>query len=65
MFGLFLVKREDGHFLIRMGCIYSKSAGSGPLRPPKAWKMDFSQYDKTLNENDLDDLREVTPHSFE
>lgn len=47
-----------------MGCIYSKSASSGPLRPPKAWKMDFSQYDKTLNENDLDDLREVTSHSF-
>lgn len=48
-----------------MGCINSKQDGEGPLYPPKAWKMDFAPYDKTLNENDLDDLRQVRASAFD
>lgn len=44
---------------ILMGCLLSKTISSGPLRPVKPWKMDFSEYDKQLNEVDLDDLRTV------
>ena len=42
-----------------MGCFASKNRVDGPLRPVKPWKMDFGEYDKQLNENDLDDLRNV------
>ena len=42
-----------------MGCFVSKNRYDGPLRPVKPWKMDFGEYDKQLNENDLDDLRNV------
>ncbi|KAK8795074.1 hypothetical protein WA588_003925, partial [Blastocystis sp. NMH] len=40
-----------------MGCIYSAVDRNDALRPPKAWKMDFSEYNRPLNENDLDEMR--------
>ena len=42
-----------------MGCIYSAVDRNDALRPPKAWKMDFSEYNRPLNENDLDEMRTV------
>lgn len=56
---VFLVKNEAITQIEIMGCFYSKVEISGPLRPIKAWKMDFSEYERELNENDLDDLRTV------
>ncbi|KAK8794046.1 hypothetical protein WA171_003173, partial [Blastocystis sp. BT1] len=40
-----------------MGCTFSSDTLRSQLRPPKPWKMDFTKYDRQLNENDLDDLR--------
>ena len=40
-----------------MGCRFSSERSSQPLRRTKPWKMDFSKYDRTLNENDLEELR--------
>ena len=51
-------KRRCFQILI-MGCLLSRNKYPGPLKPIKPWKMDFSEYNRELNENDLDELRRV------